>query len=449
MARDLAARAHVTGGVLFVVLWVLVVVNLAPQATSIRRLGEIILVLVMTLAMLRASAHIRILAALLIGATLYLTVRGGDWSILDRGLGSALAVGAFLPVIVLLRCTVETSPALPAIRERVSAMTAPERRAWMTGGAHILASILTLAFVSVQRPMLPGALTPEERRELAECGVRGLGLAIVWSPFFVASAVATQLVSGVAAWQTVLLGWSLAAIGGFVAHWMFNPRLDARSLRRALRRLTPILLPTALLVGAVVLTASLAHWNVLQSVIVVIPLTCAAYLALHAPRETRKVFDQVVAGSGRLGDEVLILTASTIFGAAISGMAPPAALADALSALLDHAWLAILLEVIVIAGLGTLGLHPMVSASVLIPMTIALQIPIASVVLAHIVILAWALSAMVAPWTLPVVVTAAAFEVPVRRLVLGPNVRFVIVFGLVACAMLWLLSTMLLRAGFQ
>ena len=445
MARDLAARLHVAAGRLFVALWGLVVLDLALNALPVRRCAEVVLAALMALALLKASRHIRFLAILLAGATVALAWRGGGWAAIDRGLAAALPVGAFLPVIALVRATVQASPTVPAIRERLGAMSEPERRTWMTGGAQLLGAILTLGYVSVQRPMLPDALTETERTTLAECGIRGLGLSMGWSPFFVASAVASQLVPGVAAWQIVAVGIALSVLGGGIAHLMFNRALDRRAFVRAIQRLGPIVGPTVMLVGTVIATSAASGWNVLQTVVVVVPVCCGFYVALRARAQARTVLAQVLATSGRMSDEVLILTVSTVFGAAVAGVAMPAEAARWLSGIDDHPALLIGLAVAAIAVPGTIGLHPMVSASVVVPGYVALGLPIADVVLSHVVVLAWSLSAMVAAWTLPVVVTSAAFEVPVRRLVFGANLRFVLVYGFAAIGLLAVINTLLLR----
>jgi len=422
---------------------VLVVLDLALRWLPLRHFAEGALALLMGLALLKASTHIRVQATVLFTATAVLTWRSGDWAVLERGLRAALLMGAFLPVVMLVRSTVYLSPTVPAIRERLGAMSAAERRSWMTGGAQLLGSILTLGYVSVQRPMLPATVPDDERASLAESGVRGLGMAILWSPFFVASAMASQLVPGVAAWRIVLLGMALSALAGLIAHLMFNRELAPRAMPRVLRRLVPIVIPTGLLVGAVVLTSGLAGWNVLQSVIVVVPGVCAVYVLAHAPRQAGAVVREVAAGAGRMGDEVLVLTTATVFGAAVAGVGLPESLAGTVRALGEWPWLAIGGAVAAIAGLGVAGLHPMVSAAVIVPAYVGLGLPIADPVLLHIVVLAWALSSMVSAWTLPVVVSAAGFDVPVRRLLFGPNLRFVAVFGLSAVSALALLNRVL------
>ena len=443
MARDLAARVHVAAGAGFVALWALVVADLALHSTPLRRFAELVLLALVVLAMLRASRHIRILATVLAAGTALAAWRAGDLGVVERGLRAALPIGAFLPVVALVRATVHASPTVPAIRERVGAMTDGERRVWMTAGAQLLGSILTLGYVSVMRPLLPERLSPEERTRLAESGIRGLGLACAWSPFFVASAVAAQLVPGVSAWKIVALGGALSLVGWAIAHRMFDPGVDVATFARALRRLGPIVAPTCALVGAVVATSAATGWNVLQSVVVIVPLACFGWFALRARRAAAAALRGVPAAAGRMSDEVLIFTASTVFGATLAGAALPDALTDRIAAIAAYPSIVIAVVVLVVLGLGIAGLHPMVSASVIVPTCVALHLPIAEVVLAQTVVLSWALSSTVAAWTLPVVVTSSVFEVPVGRLAFGPNLRFIAVYGTVAVALLGAFNALL------
>ena len=85
----------------------------------------------------------------------------------------------------------------------------------------------------------------------------------------------------------------------------------------------------------------------------------------------------------------------------------------------------------------------MITASMLIPATLLIEAPIAAPILAHIVVLAWALNSTTSAWTLPVVVTSNVFGLPLRSLVLGRNIAFIIIFGPLACAALGMLNRLL------
>ncbi|MGE0310787.1 MAG: hypothetical protein AB7P21_04075 [Lautropia sp.] len=425
---------------LFACIWLFVVVDLLGPGLLPPKLGATMLALLMIAALVRASGHIRILAfALGLGASVLIWLTHDDES-LWRGLSAALPFAAFLPTVVALRAAVELTPAIAGIRASVSELPAEGRIAWMTLGAHLLAAIITLGFVSVLRPMLPERLTPDARLDLARGGIRGLGLAVAWSPFFVASAAAAQLVPSVPFWRTVLIGLSIALIGMLIAHRLFTPSLSRAQLRDAIGRVRVLLAPTVLLVGAVVAISALTGWTSLQSIVVAVPLASAAYIVLRAGSAARHTGARIVAGAGRMGDEVIIMTASVVFGTMVAGHGLPGSVEHAIEALGRFPSIIIALQVTTMVGLGFAGLHPIVSASVLVPLTQSLDLPIAPQVLANMVTLAWALSSMISIWTLPVVVTSNLFEIPVRHLATGANLRFALLVGTAGVAWLSLLN---------
>jgi len=443
VALRLAAPIHVVAGWLFIAIWLTTLVHLLAGRNTPGLSGALLLGVLMAMALPRASRHIQILFGLITLATTAVILRSGNPETIVSSLASAAVIAAFLPTLIVIRVAVESSPTIPRIRERVSDMDRSERMAWMTSGAHMLGSILTLGYVSVQRPMLPRDLAPDEALRLAECGTRGLGLAVVWSPFFVAMAVASQLVPGVPAWQMITIGLGLAAIGGLVAHLMFNRSLSFTGLIRALRRLLPTVPPTLILVGSVAACSSITGWSGLQSVVLMVPLLCIGFLLWQAPRRIGEALRRIVEGSGRMGDELLIMTGSMVFAGSIAGAQLPDEFRQILLGLVEWPGLLILAEVATIVVLGAIGVHPMITASMLIPATILLEAPIATPILAQIVVLAWALNSTTSAWTLPVVVTSSVFGLPLRTLVLGRNIAFIIVFGPLACTALALLNRLI------
>jgi hypothetical protein len=443
VALRLAAPIHVVAGWLFIAIWLTTLAHLLAGRSTPGLAGALLLGVLMAMALPRASRHIQILFGLITLATTAVILRSGNPETIVSSLASAAVIAAFLPTLIVIRVAVESSPTIPRIRERVSDMDRSERMAWMTSGAHMLGSILTLGYVSVQRPMLPRDLDADEALRLAECGTRGLGLAVVWSPFFVATAVASQLVPGVPAWQMIVIGLGLAAIGGLVAHLMFNRKLGFAGLVRALRRLLPTVPPTLILVGSVAVCSSITGWSGLQSVVLMVPLLCVGFLLWQAPRRIGEALRRIVEGSGRMGDELLFMTGSMVFAGSIAGAQLPDEFRQILLGLVEWPGLLILAEVATIVVLGAIGVHPMITASMLIPATMLLEAPIAAPILAQIVVLAWSLNSTTSAWTLPVVVTSSVFGLPLRALVLGRNIAFIIVFGPLACAALALLNRLI------
>ena len=430
-------------GWLFIAIWLTTLIHLLAGLNTPGLSGALMLVTLMAIAFPLASRHIQILFGLIALATIAVILRSGNTETIISSLASAAVIAAFLPTLIVIRVAVESSPTIPRIRERVSDMDRSERMAWMTSGAHLLGSIVTLGYVSVQRPMLSCDLEPDEALRLAECGTRGLGLAVVWSPFFVATAVASQLVPGVPAWMMIVIGLGLAAIGGLIAHLMFNRSLGVEGIVRALKRLLPTGPPALILVGSVAVCSSVTGWSGLQSVVLMVPLLCIGFLLWRKPLRLGEAMGRIVEGSGKMGDELLIMTGSMVFAGSIAGAQLPDGLRQILLGLIEWPSLLILAEVTTIVVLGAIGVHPMITASMLIPATLLLEAPIAAPILAHIVVLAWALNSTTSAWTLPVVVTCNAFGVPLRSLVLGRNIAFIIIFGPLACAALGMLNRLL------
>ena len=155
--------------------------------------------------------------------------------------------------------------------------------------------------------------------------VRGLGLAVCWSPFFVASAIAGQLVPGVRAWQTIVIGLALAMIGRAVSHLMFFRGAD---LGGGFRGIRPLLAPIGLCVALVALVSAATRMSGLEAIVVLMPLLCGAYLAIQGAQAAADTFGRVFAGLGGLADEIIIMSVALVLGTAVKGLVLDGALAS-------------------------------------------------------------------------------------------------------------------------
>ena len=120
-------------------------------------------------------------------------------------------------------------------------------------------------------------------------------------------------------------------------------------------------------------------------------------------------------------------------GAVTAGSGAGRALSQLLTGFAAAPPLLILAEVALIAGAGFAGVHPMISATLLLPVLAEVHRGVADLVVAYIVVFGWTLSSLVAIWTLPVASCATCFDVPVRRLAFGRNLPFVAAFGVCGC----------------
>lgn len=405
------------------------VLHLLLGSPLLRTLAVCCLVGFLACAVPRASLHIQLLCLVTAMAAGWDILGTGDWTAVRRGLESGIIFGAFIPTIMLLRGTADESPLLAATRARIDAWSEGQRELWVQAVAHLLGSFLMIGGYVIARSALPAQLSDERRARLAESATRGLGLAICWSPFFVSSAIASQLVPSVPAWQLVVLGLGFAALGWILSKLFFYRGLDTAATAMTLRGSAAFAVPSGLLVVLVIALSLATGLRNLEAIVLVVPGLCVGYLAILGWPAARRALGRVPATLARLSDEVIVITVAMCLGAVIAGSGAGRALSQLLTGFAAASPLLILAELALIAGAGFAGVHPMISATLLLPVLAEAHRGIADLVVAYIVVFGWTLSSLLAIWTLPVASAATCFDVPVRRLAFGRNVRFVVAFG--------------------
>lgn len=426
-------------------VWVLELANLLHPAPLLQWLGGAGLVAFVLMALLRASRHIRVLFVAVAGAAVLIAITQRDAALLWEGLKRALIFGAFMPSVLLLRATVEASARTNALRQGVGDLSEAGRVNWTLYGSHTLGAILNVGAMAILAPVVSQDQPDAKRAVLAASSSRGVGTAVMWSPFFVAMGFVSHLVPGVQLWQVMLVGVGVAAIGLAISHFMFTPELDRRGFGDSVARLRPLLLPTAVIVGSVLAATALADVSGPQAVALAVPVLCGVYLSLAGWPSLKQAAVRTFASFSRLSDEIVIVTGATLLGTAIAQLPAVAALTPGgIPAIFSG--LPLIAGVVALLTLsGLLGLHPMIGASVLVPVLAGGAFGVDHVVLVEAAVFAWGLSSAVAIWTLPVAVASTMFRVPVKALGAGRNLTFAVIYGAVAVAFLGAVNFALTR----
>ena len=431
--------AAFSAGVLLLV-WLVELWQIARPTAVVGVLGTLGLALFVAFALVRAAAHIRRLFCIVIAVSAGIALWLGDARVLYHGFEKAQIFGAFLPSVLLLRATVERSAGLRHLQAGVAGLPAHGLVNWTFYGSHALGAILNVGALAVLAPVVTRSASERERHVLAGSAARGVGTAIMWSPFFVAMAFTSQLVPQAALWKLMAVGGVLAVIGFALSHLLFTPSLSAGEFVRSLLGLRPLLLPTGAMVAAVLITTSLFKLTGLQAVAVCIPVLCLLYLVLAARDRLGGTLRQAFANFGSLSNELLIVVGATVLGVAVSALPVAGELAGSMSPGLASGPLLIAALVVGLVALGQLGLHPMIGASVLAPTLAAAPFGLAPEIVASTLVFAWALSATVAIWTLPVAAAASSFDVPVQHVSTRRAYVGMVLHGALAIAALSLIN---------
>ena len=426
----------VLSSALLAFVWAAELALLVQPSPVLLAASGIALAAFVVLAWLRATPHIRVLFLVLAAVSGIVAAASGEMAVLVRGFEKSQVFGAFLASVLLLRATVEASPRLERLRSGVEMLDPPAAQNWTLYGSHALGAVLSIGAMSILAPVAAANASGEARVGLASSAARGVGCAVMWSPFFVAIAFTSQLVPGAAAWQVMAIGAGLGAIGLALSQRLFTPGLGAARFRASVMQLGPLVVPVAVLVGCVVATSTILHLNGLQAVAFVIPLLCALYGASLGGGATRRIARRAFTSFGRLSDELLIVVGSTVLAAVISALPAVKGLGATLTPGIVAGPVLIAVLVFALVGLGQVGLHPMIGGGVALPVLAAGGFGIAPAVLVSTGVFAWGLSAAISLWTLPVVAASVQFAVPVRELL----TRRTLVFGAIyaACGVAYL-----------
>lgn len=431
---------------LLAAVWLVEVVRVFRPAPTLAAIGLACLALYTLFALARASRHIRALFMIVIAVALALSFSAGDPAALVAGFSRAQIFGAFLPAILLLRATAEVHPRIRRVREDVGGLGPAAARSWTQYGSHLLGAVLNVGAFAILAPVVARGAGEAQRLELARSGARGVGGGVMWSPFFVSLGFVSQLVPAAPLWQSMAVGAGLALMGFALSHALFMPELGAAAWRGSLARLAPILAPMSLVIGAVVAATLLFHWSGLQAVAVVVPALCAAYIAVLGPSRGADVLRRTAASSTRISDELLIVVGATVLGAAIAALPAVQALGREVTPALASGPVLLGGLVLVLLVLGQLGLHPMIGATLVIPVVAGGEFGICPVALVNAGVFAWGLNASVSIWTLPVAVASSAFEVPATAMMSRATWKYLALHGaggiLYLAAADWLLRTL-------
>ncbi len=432
-------------GWLLAAVWLLELVHLAYRGPLLSALGLIGLLLFVALALLRASPRIRILFAAVTGAAVAIAAIKGDLSMLLAGLERARIFGAFLPSVLLLRATAEHSPRVARLRGGIASLERDGRENWMVTGSHALGAVLNVGAMGLMAPMLAPGTPAAERETLAAASARGVGTAVMWSPFFVSLGFVSHLVPTVPLWQAMALGAGMAIIGLMISYRMFTPGLGAAGFLASTGELRPLLGPMIAVVAAVLAVASGLALSGPAAVGLGVPFLCAAYLVFSRAVPARRVMHSALDSFGRLADELIIVVGATVLGTVLGQLREVSALAASITpAVVSGVPLIAALVLVLVAG-GLVGLHPMIGATVLVPLLAGGAFGVSPVVLVAAAVFAWGLSSTISIWSLPVAAASSIFRVPLRALSAGRPLRFAALYAVAAIAYLGAANALITR----
>lgn len=414
---------------LIAVLWPLVIVSLAFPSETLKTVMSALLAVYVALSLVWARWQVKVLCGALGLLSFGLAATFAAWDGFLGGLGRALIIAAFMPAIVLLRATAEQRREITAARRVFAGLDDRARDRSVLVGAHLIGSVLIIGIFALLAPILGRGGDEAARRRTIGVALRGICTAVLWSPFFVGMGLANEYLPGVELAAIMPMGLGFAALALIISHLMFDRAGGVLGLLRAIGGFVPVLPAVAVAAGIVIALTAFTALTTLQALVVGMPALCIAVLASMGREPAASAFRASREGLGNVGNEIAIVALAMMLGSVVESAIGQGAASQWLAGidLAPPAWIA--LAVFAVTAGGLVGLHPIVTVTVMLALFRTLPTGLADVVLMQTALFGWSFGTMVSVSAISIATASAMFDVPPERLVRGENLLFVVVFG--------------------
>lgn len=415
--------------VLLAAVWFLGEARILWPSEGVSLFGGIAMALFLVPGIVSGRRATKALTAFLLSTSLVLAYAYEAWPALWSGFERAVLLAALLPTLSLLRIALQKDLRIDAYRRKVEATTSTARPVWILSGSYVTASLLSVGSISIFAALLPPGAPEESRLRDARAGVCGSSLAILWSPFFIALALVTEYLPEVSLAALIATGLGLSVVGMAIAFRISGAAgHGGHTVLNALGALRGFALPIAAVTVTLIAVRTLTGFSTIETMLVVLPVLCAILLATPPRLRFGAVLSDAWSRLCRIQDEAAIVGAATIFGTVltavpwINDVASPAALGALPAPVLVFGCMGFMI------GAGFLGLLPMVTGTVALVVLTGMPNALSDIATGLSVLAGWSFASMASVSSMMVLIAAGQYDLSPERLVLGRNLRFLLVF---------------------
>jgi len=418
------------------VLWANELVRLVWSPPALQAASGWLMMLYVAMSLTRIRRGTVYLCAPLAVLAAGLATAFDQWAGVFRGFENAAVFMAFFGSIVLLRALADQRPEITRARTLFTGLRPQETNGAFLVGAHLIGSVLVVGVLAILAPILNDDADDDARRRAAEVSQRGMCLAPLWSPFWVAAAFAAQQIPDVPAWEIMSLGLVMAAIGLIVAHMMYAREVGLADLWRAVKGFAPIVPSVAVCALMIAGLSSVAGLSTLKALIATIPVLAALSLLAARRTQIRAIASETWRGSSRVCDEIVVVTTALTLGRVLEAAVKDFGVGEFVGSLALPGWAVIACVIFTITIASLAGIHQLVSIIVVLVIFMPLDTGLSDVIMMEAALVGWGFASMVGVTAVSTATASAMFRVPRVQLIFGPNLKFVAVFGMLSVGLL-------------
>lgn len=424
-------------------VWAAAFILLWTNIGWLHRAAAATLGVVIVLSLLDSRRETKAVVALIATLAAGLVAFGANPAEVLHGLDRSLVFAALLPTLALTRAVARGMPSVRIAQHRIAGLPPRWAGIGLLFGAQAFGAVLTTGAFALMGAVVPEETPEPERRAAALATLRGMNTVALYSPFLVGFAVPYTYLPHVPVWQVFSLGGALAVSGLAIALMMFARPLSITGVRAGLGCLAPVAPPMAAAGGLVVVASQVLPVSTLGAVLVVLPFLAALHL-LSRPHRIVPVAVETRESMSRLGDDLAVVAAAMILGT-LAETAPPIRelVAPWIAGHLPP-WAAFGATSGTMVVFAVIGMHPMITGTVMMAALAGHGMPIADLPLMLAMLFGWGVGSMNSISSLSVLAAAQMFRVRPLDLAFGPNLLYALVFGLFTTVVLTALDAVLI-----
>ncbi|MCB1476349.1 MAG: hypothetical protein H6883_01230 [Rhodobiaceae bacterium] len=361
------------------------------------------------------------------------------WTLLEQGIARAQFFLAFFTAILSLHEPAFNSPMIQDAGRFLARQPPARRTLTMLLGGHMfglmlnLGSMVLLGSLTMSRKagQEPVKMTEFEVRQSAVASLRGFNTTAMWSPLSLTPLVVMALMPGTDSHILIPVGLACAMVTITIAYFVSryesarlgHPQGTYVPLSSPIKMIGPVpvaLLRIVLLVGcmfaAILAVSRLTGFSISVTVTLVIPIFALGWMLVLAKGNMRKwigghVANLVLRVWPAQSPEVTLMAAAGFASPVIAAVIPSAQILALLKAWHVPPAIVALMGFVCVLGGGYLGVNPLIAISVVIgtvsdPASLGLNINYFAIVL----IVAWAFTAQLSPFTASALLCARLFN---------------------------------------
>ncbi len=361
----------------------------------------------------RASAHVQFIFLVTLVVAGSLMLFEGSLEPLLKGMHRAEIFGAFIPAVIFLRASLQSTQVSPH-DVGIEKKSVAGNQGQALAGNFILGSLLNVGSIHLLAARLRAGQAENMLPQLARASALGLGTAVMWSPFFVSMGFVSQMIPQTPLAKLVLISIGASIISLVAFNFYLSKNFKIVQLIKSLILFKNLFFPLTIITLSIIIFSYAFNFSGPQAVVIVAPLLALCWMSIK-PKQSLNVMRGTLTAISKVSDELIVLMGAMILGASVESLPWLKDTVASLNLFELAPELILLICVLGLVALGQIGVHPMIGSTIIVPLVASGDLGISPVIIGATCVFSWGISAAISVWTLPVSVASSVFKVSITQ----------------------------------